>query len=72
MAEVEKPKQSEVKPRRRRLRFVLLSLVLAVLVLVAAPFVYLSQAGGLSGSSATNSAAASAVLRWLWVTWASR
>ena len=49
MAEVEKPKQSEVKPRRRRLRFVLLSLVLAVLVLVAAPFVYLSQAGGLSG-----------------------
>ena len=49
MAEVEKPKQSEVKPRRRGLRFVLLSLVLAVLVLVAAPFVYLSQAGGLSG-----------------------
>ncbi|MEC7981860.1 MAG: DUF3971 domain-containing protein, partial [Pseudomonadota bacterium] len=49
MAEVEKPKQSEVKPRRRRLRFALLSLVLAVLVLASAPFVYISQAGGLSG-----------------------
>ena len=49
MAEVEKLKQSEVKSRRRRLRFALLSLVLAVLVLASAPFVYISQAGGLSG-----------------------
>ncbi len=49
MGEVERPKQSEVKPRRRRLRFALLSLVLAVLVLASAPFVYISQAGGLSG-----------------------
>ena len=49
MAEVEQPKQSEVKPRRRRLRFALLSLALVLLVLVTAPFVYLSQAGGLSG-----------------------
>ena len=49
MAEVEQPKQSDVTPRRRGLRVVLLSLALVLLVLVTAPFVYLSQVGGLSG-----------------------
>ena len=49
MAEVEQPKQSEERPRPRRLRFVLLSLAVVLIGLVAAPFVYISQAGGLSG-----------------------
>ena len=65
MAEVEQPKQSDVKPRRRSLRFVLLSLVLAVLVLVAAPFVYLSQVGGLSGLIRDELSNRLAVRRWL-------
>ena len=49
MAEVEQPKQSEVKPRRRWLRLALLSLLLILVGLGAAPFIYISQAGGLSG-----------------------
>ena len=49
MAEVEQPKQNEERPRPRRLRFALLSLAVVLVGLVAAPFIYISQAGGLSG-----------------------
>ena len=49
MVQEEQPEMTEAKPPRRVLRLVLLSLLIAVLALVAAPFIYISNAGGLAG-----------------------
>ncbi len=49
MVQEEQPKETKAKPPRRIMRFVLLGLLVAVLALGAAPFVYISNAGGLAG-----------------------
>ena len=49
MAKEEQPNTTETKPSRRGMRLVLLGLFMALLVMVAAPFVYISNAGGLAG-----------------------
>jgi hypothetical protein len=49
MVQEEQPDMTEAKPPRRVLRLVLLSLLIAVLALVATPFIYVSNAGGLAG-----------------------
>ena len=49
MVQEEQPKKTRAKPPYRVMRFVLLGLLLAVLASVAAPFVYISNAGGLAG-----------------------
>ena len=48
MAEEDAPNTTETKRPRRVMRFVLLSLFLAILALGAAPFIYISNAGGLA------------------------
>lgn len=49
MTEEVQPKTTEAKPPRRVLRLVLLALLVAVLAVGAAPFIYISNAGGLAG-----------------------
>ncbi len=49
MVQEEQPKETEAKKPRRIMRFVVLGLLVAVLAAVAAPFVYVSNAGGLAG-----------------------
>ena len=49
MTEEVQLKTTEAKPPRRVLRLVLLALLVAVLAVGAAPFIYISNAGGLAG-----------------------
>ena len=49
MVQEEQPKKTRAKPPYRVMRFVLLGLLVAILAGVAAPFVYISNAGGLAG-----------------------
>ncbi|MEL0196302.1 MAG: hypothetical protein VW870_04610 [Rhodobiaceae bacterium] len=49
MVQGTQPNETEAKPQRRVLWFVLLGLLLAVLAGIAAPFVYIANAGGLAG-----------------------
>ena len=49
MVQEEEPKKTRAKPPRRVMRFVLLGMLVALLAAIAAPFVYISNAGGLTG-----------------------
>ncbi len=49
MVQGTQPRQTEAKPLRRVMRFVLLGLLAAVLAGVIIPFVYIANAGGLAG-----------------------